>query len=209
LWRRLRVTRRSAAVCVSGGDASVKDWRGERVGELRGTKSELLAGLIWGGEGRRSEFDGAKRKTAAMAEVVVFWSLGSGKRRETARNRVLGCHWFWSAREIELRGSALLGPRRRRGGSRAKLGGGAWQSGEGTSAKEEGGEELGRDAWSSLTAGGGAGAALHGGRHCALLSGGEQAGRQTGEGEKGPKRNIQIFQGPFYKVEITFKIGLK
>ena len=28
------------------------------MGELRGAKAELLAGLIWGGEGRRSEFNG-------------------------------------------------------------------------------------------------------------------------------------------------------
>ena len=73
-----------------------------------------MEGSIEGGEVRRSEFDGAQRKTAAMAEAVVFWSLGSGKRRENARNRVQGCHWFWSAREIELRGAVLLGPRRRR-----------------------------------------------------------------------------------------------
>ena len=83
-----------------------------------------MEGSIVGGEVRRSEFDGAQRKTAAMAEAVVFWSLGSGKRRENARNRVQGCHWFWSAREIELRGAALLGPRRRRGGSREEVLGG-------------------------------------------------------------------------------------
>jgi hypothetical protein len=52
------LTRRSAAVGVCGGDAPGRDWRGERVGELRGVKSELLAGLIWGGEGRRGGFDG-------------------------------------------------------------------------------------------------------------------------------------------------------
>jgi len=83
-----------------------------------------VEGSIEGGEVRRSEFDGAQRKTAAMAEAVVFWSLGSGKRRENARNRVQGCHWFWSAREIELRGAVLLGPRRRRDGSREEVLGG-------------------------------------------------------------------------------------
>jgi len=89
-----------------------------------------VEGSIEGGEVRRSEFDGAQRKTAAMAEAVVFWSLGSGKRRENARNRVQGCHWFWSAREIELRGAALLGPRRRRGGSREEVLGGVAKGGE-------------------------------------------------------------------------------
>ena len=44
LWRRLRVTRRSAAVGVSGGDAPVKDWRKERVGELRGGEAMLARG---------------------------------------------------------------------------------------------------------------------------------------------------------------------
>jgi len=44
-----------------------------------------VEGSIEGGEVRRSEFDGAQRKTAAMAEAVVFWSLGSGKtERERA-----------------------------------------------------------------------------------------------------------------------------
>jgi len=90
-----------------------------------------VEGSIEGGEVRRSEFDGAQRKTAAMAEAVVFWSLGSGKRRENARNRVQGCHWFWSAREIELRGSTEGQPRRRRGGSREELLGSSGWRGEG------------------------------------------------------------------------------
>ena len=64
----------------------------------------------------------------------MFWGLGSGKRRESVRNRVQGCHWFWSAREIELRGSTAGQPRRRRGGDR-RAAWGAWQSGEGTSAR--------------------------------------------------------------------------
>ena len=44
MWRRLRITRRSAAVGVSGGDAPVKDWRKERVGELRGGEAMLARG---------------------------------------------------------------------------------------------------------------------------------------------------------------------
>ena len=44
-----------------------------------------MEGSIEGGEVWRSEFDGAQRKTTAMAEAVVFWSLGSGKKeRERA-----------------------------------------------------------------------------------------------------------------------------
>ena len=50
---------------------------------------------------------------------------------------------------------------------------------------KEGGEGAARRVEATRQAGGGAGAALHGGRRYALLSGSEQAGRQTGEGENG------------------------
>ena len=61
--------------------------------------------------------------------------------------------------------------------------------GEGTSAKEEGGEELGRDAWSSLTAGGGSGAARSGERHGSAPAG-NRAGEQAGGRGKGPVCNF-------------------
>ena len=40
-----------------------------------------------------------------------------------------GCHWFWSAREIELQGSTEGQPRRRRGGDRWGVLGGAAREG--------------------------------------------------------------------------------
>ena len=60
--------------------------------------------------------------------------------------------------------------------------GGGVARGGGSNAKEEGGEELGRDAWSSLAAGGGSGAAQRC-RRAALSVGGEreQRGRQGKE----------------------------
>jgi hypothetical protein len=145
-----------------------------------------VEGSIEGGEVRRSEFDGAQRKTAAMAEAVVFWSLGSGKRRENARNRVQGCHWFWSAREIELRGAALLGPRRRRGGSREEVLGGVAKEGSSSARGQWVPGLVGapREAETKLDL---AVASQRGGR-VAHGTGGKRAERQTGEGEKGPKR---------------------
>ena len=123
------MSRAAAEPSYDGEGVPVVKGGREWAGELCVVESKLLAGLIWGGEGRRSEFDGAQRKTAAMAEAVVFWGLGSRKRRESARNRVQGCHWFWSAREIELRGSTEGQPRRRRGGDRWGVLGGVAREG--------------------------------------------------------------------------------
>ena len=75
---------------------------------------------------------------------------------------------------------------------KATGGGGGWERRVGASAKQEV-----------------AGLALHG------EVGAEQRWRQEKqaskleEGEKGPKRNFQKFQGPNCKLAITFKIGLK
>ena len=62
----------------------------------------------------------------------------------------------------------------RRGGS-ARAAWGAWQSGEGSSAQQRAVGEVPRDAWGSLTAGGGLGAAQSGGRSAA---GGRRRGKQ-------------------------------
>ena len=148
-----------------------------------------MEGSIEGGEVRRSEFDGAQRKTAAMAEAVVFWSLGSGKRRENARNRVQGCHWFWSAREIELWGAVLLGPRRRRGGSREEVLGGLAKGGEvqreakgggGGAARRVGASAKQRRSWSWPGASQRGGRAAHG-------TGGE---REQRERQRKGKRDL-------------------
>ena len=149
-----------------------------------------MEGSIEGGKVRRSEFDGAQRKTAAMAEAVVFWSLGSGKRRENARNRVQGCHWFWSAREIELRGAALLGPRRRRGGNREEVLGGVAKGGS-SSARPRAVEEEQRDAWAPARSKGEVGV----GRGRPRAAGGRRtapAARESRERDRGRGKGIYL-----------------
>ena len=59
-WRRSGSAASRAAAELGYDDEGVPMVKGGRegAGELRGVDSKLLAGLIWGGEGRRSGFDG-------------------------------------------------------------------------------------------------------------------------------------------------------
>ena len=82
----------------------VRIGRGE-VGELRRAKAELLAGLIWGGEVRRSEFDSKGELVGVDMGGSSVPSSGSGEMakergmklsgvlvvRLRARNEALGC----------------------------------------------------------------------------------------------------------------------
>ena len=54
-----------------------------------------------------------------------------------------------------------------------------------------------------------AGLALHGEVGAEQRRQQEKQASKLEEGEKGPKRNFQKFQGPHCKTAITFKIGLK
>ena len=137
----------------------------------------------------------------------MFWALGSGKRREGVRNRVQGCHWFWSAREIELRGSTAGQPRWRRGGDR-RAAWGAWQSGEGTSARAR----VARNAQarrveclaSRRWPGGGPARRAGGVRHWR-----RETEEQTGGRRKGLVHKFRKFQGPRCKSKITFNTVLR
>ena len=108
----------------------MKIGRGGWVGELRGVEAQLLVWLAWAEE----SCSGGSAAASSSPGLRMNGGAGLGKLgRERARERgnalwnFQGC---WCARKMVVRGAALLGPRRRRGGSRAKLGGGAWQGEE-------------------------------------------------------------------------------
>ena len=101
-------------------------------------------------------------------------------------------------------------PPRRRDGGRAggsALGVGAWHGRLQREAKGGGGGAARRVGASAKQEGPGwlstaPAAALHSG-------GGENRASRLEEGDKGPKRNFQKFQGPVCKLAITFKVKLK
>ena len=82
--------------------------------ELRGAKSELLEGLIWGGEGRRSEFNGGLGSPAFggwRRWCSWVWGRGIGKRMKGT-----GCGAICSAHaRVRTRAGALQPARHRDG----------------------------------------------------------------------------------------------
>ena len=77
--------------------------------------------------------------------------------------------------------------------------GGGVARGGGSNAKEEGGEELGRDAWSSLAAGGGLQAIPQWRAAAPLSAGGVEQRKQVGRLEEGENElicNFRNFRDP-------------
>ena len=91
----------------------------------------------------------------------------------------------------------------------AGLGGGAWQSGESTSARQRAVEKVGSDAWVPARSRRWPGWSSTAGGSTAQRRRQEKQASKLEEGEKGPKCNFQKFQGPKCKLVITFKIRLK
>ena len=108
-----------------------------------------------------------------------------------------------------VRGAALLGPRRRRGGSREEVLGGVAKGG-GTSARGSGSRVQWGDAWGGGEAGGGLQPSQSGGR-AALTAGAVEQSRQAGWRWKNLDwfAIFRKFQGPNSKTAITFKLKLK
>ena len=191
----------------------VKIGRGGWVGELRGPTVELSRGS--------AQADGVCSGGPAAASSSLGLRVDGGAGlgslgRERARER--GEH------VVELPGVLMHaideGPgccaARATAAARwqpREASAGAWRREGRSSAKEEGVEELGRDAWTPARSKGkvgvGRGRPSAGGGRGTAPAARESRERQTGEGEKGPKRYFQKFQGPVCKLAITFKIGLK
>ena len=184
----------------------------EEARELRGAKSELLEGLIWGGEGRRTEFNGGLGSPAFggwRRWCSWVWGWGIGKQTKGT-----GCGAICSAQaRARLRAGALR--RARHGGVAvaaarrfwARRGGvarGGGSSARGQWVQELAGAPREAEAKSDL-----AGATQRGGGRRGAV-GGEREQRETDRGgRQGPKRNFRKFQGPECKPVITFNIGLK
>ena len=170
----------------------MRDWREERVGELRGVEAKLDVGPIWAERLWNGGATAALSSPAFGGAAAAVCGVWAGKERESEGKRSRRAPWFWCAREKGAAGSVLAGPRRRRGGSREEVLGGvacmhqasgaAWVA-TGTFQATCGGQRNAR---------GGPGATQSGGRRGDAPATAETEG-QAGGGRQGPKRNFQKF----------------
>ena len=156
--------------------------------ELRGAKSELLEGLIWGGEGRRSEFNGGLGSPAFggwRRWCSWVWGWGIGKQTKGT-----GCGAICSAQaRARTRAGALR--RARHGGVAVAAARRFWAHrggvarGGGSSARQQAGEEEWRNAWGPARRKKAAGKPLHGAGVGAVGGRRREQSREVGDGNKG------------------------
>ena len=182
--------------------------RGEVARELRGSEAERLVRSIEGGEGWRRGFDGEVELVGARAGGGGVLGI-LGRERAKGRGELVEGVLVVSLRARDWALGFCLG--RATATARWRPAAASGWRGKGKRGPARGVEAVER---SSATRGCQrkqevAGEAAQSGRRRCAGEQGSRAGKQAGGRRKGTSLQIPKFQGPYYKLAITFNLGLK